>query len=132
MSQQTSAVDAIKARYKAWMEAIRTKDLDTIVDMYADDATYMPPGRKPVAGKAAVRVNWAGYLQRDSFEAEYTPTIQVSHGGDMAFDIGHYVISMKKEGKPVTFVGKYVVVWKLIDGQWKAAVDIDNDNGPIT
>jgi ketosteroid isomerase-like protein len=113
------------------MEAIRMKDLDTIVDMYADDATYMPPGRPPLSGKAAVRENWAGYLQRDGFEAVYTPTIQVSEAGDMAYDIGHYEIRMKKEGQPVTSVGKYVVVWKFIDGQWKAAVDIDNDNGPV-
>ncbi|MCJ0766191.1 YybH family protein [Variovorax terrae] len=129
MTQQNAA-DVIKARYKAWMEAIRNKDLDTVMDMYADDATYMPPGRKPIVGKAAVRQNWAAYLQRDSFVANYTPTIQVSQSGDMAFDIGHYEISMKKDGQPVTFVGKYVVVWRLIDGQWKAVVDIDNDNGP--
>lgn len=131
MSRKNSAVGAIEGRYKAWMEAIRMKDLDTIVDMYADDAMYMPPGRPPLSGKAAVRENWAGYLQRDSFEAVYTPTIQVSEAGDMGYDIGHYEISMKKEGKPVTFVGKYVVVWKFINGQWKAAVDIDNDNGLV-
>ena len=128
MTQQT-AVEAIRERYKVWMEAIRVKDLNRIADIYADDATYMPPGRKPLIGKAAIRENWAGYLLRDGFTAKYTPTIQVSKAGDMAFDIGHYEISMKKDGQSLTFVGKYVVVWRLDNGQWKAVADIDNDNG---
>ena len=47
-----------------------------------------------------------------------------------AYDIGRYRITMKEEGRPVAFEGKYVVVWKVQDGAWKAAVDIDNDSGP--
>ena len=129
MQPENAAVTAILERYQHWMRSIRARDLDAILDLYADDATYMPPGKPAFSGKQALREIWSSYLQRDGFVASYFPTIQLSAAGDMAYDIGRYQISMEKEGRPVAFEGKYVVVWKLVDGLWKAVVDIDNDNG---
>lgn len=129
MSKSQAAVAAIEQRYQEWMKAIRERDLDGILGIYADHATYMPPGSHKASGTDALRKIWGGYLQREDFVALYTPTIHVSDAGDMAYDIGHYKISMKKEGKPVSFEGKYVVVWQLIAGQWRAVLDMDNDNG---
>jgi uncharacterized protein (TIGR02246 family) len=130
MSVKNSAADEIAQRYQTWMQAIRARDLETILDLYADDATYMPPGKPKFSGKAALREVWASYLQREDFIATYTPTIHVSESGDMAYDVGHYQLSMKKDGQQTSFEGKYVVVWKRIDQQWKAVVDIDNSNTP--
>jgi uncharacterized protein (TIGR02246 family) len=123
-------IDLIAARYRQWMAAIRDRDLETILSIYADHATYMPPGREKVSGREALRSVWSGYLQRKSFVAEYTPDIRVSHSGDMAYDIGRYKISMIKVEGPVSFVGKYVVVWERTEGVWRAVLDMDNDNGP--
>ena len=131
MQPENAAVTAILERYQHWMRSIRARDLDAILDLYADDATYMPPGKPAFSGKQALREIWASYLQRDGFVANYFPTIHLSAAGDMAYDIGRYQISMKKEGRPVAFEGKYVVVWRLEDGRWKAVVDIDNDNGAL-
>ncbi|MGQ2993774.1 YybH family protein [Variovorax sp.] len=130
MPQENTAVAAILARYQHWMQSIRERDLEAILDIYADDATYMPPGKPAFSGKQALREVWAGYLQREDFVASYVPTLHLCDAGDMAYDIGRYRIAMKKEGLSVSFEGKYVVVWKRIDGRWKAVVDMDNDNGP--
>lgn len=130
MQQGNSAIETIVGRYQVWMQAIRNRDLEAILDIYADDATYMPPGKPAYSGKQALRDIWASYLQREDFVANYYPTIHVSDAGDMAYDIGRYRITMKKEGSPVAFEGKYVVVWRLIGQRWKAVVDIDNDSGP--
>ena len=111
------------------MRAIRVRDLEAILDIYADNATYMPPGKPAFSGKQALREIWASYLQREDFVATYLPTIHLSDAGDMAYDIGRYQVTLKKEGRPVAFNGKYVVVWKLMERQWKAVVDMDNDNG---
>ena len=129
MKQEDSAVSAILERYKVWMHAIRTRDLEAILDIYADDASYMPLGRPVFTGKKALREIWAAYLQRDGFTATYLPKVHLSESGDMAYDIGQYRITMNKDGHPVAFEGKYVVVWKRVGQYWKAAVDIDNDNG---
>ncbi|MCW5669093.1 MAG: DUF4440 domain-containing protein [Hydrogenophaga sp.] len=130
MKTHQDAVAAITQRYQEWMKAIRDRDLETILSIYAEDATYMPPGRPLATGRENLRAVWGGYLQRKDFVAEYTPTLHVSDAGDMAYDIGHYRISMTKDEGPVSFVGKYVVVWKKVAGQWRAMLDMDNDNGP--
>lgn len=130
MSKHPDAVAAITQRYQEWMKAIRERDLEGILSIYADDATYMPPGRPLASGSAKLREVWGGYLQRKDFIAEYTPTLHVSDAGDMAYDIGRYRISMTKDEGPVSFVGKYVVVWQKLNGQWRAMLDMDNDNGP--
>ena len=130
MPQENTAIAAILARYQHWMQSIRERDLEAILDIYADNATYMPPGKPAFSGKQALREVWAGYLQREDFVASYVPTLHLCDAGDMAYDIGRYRIAMKKEGLPVSFEGEYVVVWKRIDGRWKAVVDMDNDNGP--
>lgn len=132
MSDCNAAVEAITARYGEWMTAIRNGDLEAILDIYADDATYMPPGRASCTGKQRLREVWSSYLQREAFSAEYFPSLHLSDAGDMAYDIGHYRISMKKNGVDTAFEGKYVVVWKKLSDQWKAMVDIDNDNDPAS
>ena len=72
MSKHPDAVAAITQRYQEWMKAIRDRDLETILSIYADDATYMPPGRPMATGSAKLREVWGGYLQRKNFVAEYT------------------------------------------------------------
>ncbi|MNK53295.1 hypothetical protein D3C87_722480 [compost metagenome] len=122
------AVQQIQALYGDWMRAIRERNLDAIVANFSDHMTYMPPGRPKASGKAYVREVWAGYLQRKNFVAHYEPTIHVSEKGDMAYDIGAYRITMDNDQGPVEFTGKYVVIWELISGQWKAVLDMDNSN----
>ena len=119
-----------RVRPQRYRPAIRERDLETILSIYAVDATYMPPGRPLATGRAQLREIWGEYLRREDFVAEYTPTLHVSDAGDMAYDIGRYRISMVKDGAPVSFVGKYVVVWKQVNGEWRAMLDMDNDNGP--
>lgn len=86
------------------MRAIKERDLESILDIYADDATYMPPGRSPSAGKAALREVWASYLQREAFAAlsncfmkilehgHLRPTYRVTNGG--APEIGHVQVTV--------------------------------------
>lgn len=103
MPQENTAIAAILARYQHWMQSIRERDLEAILDIYADNATYMPPGKPAFSGKQALREVWAGYLQREDFVASYVPTLHLCDAGDMAYDIGRYRIAMKKEGLPVSF-----------------------------
>ena len=124
-----SATDDRRAGSLSAAPARRDAEIVRSLSLRPDRQTR--PSRRPKAsGTAALREVWGGYLQREAFTAVYTPTIHVSQQGDMAYDIGHYRISMKKEGVPVSFEGKYVVVWELIDGRWKAVLDMDNDDGP--
>ncbi len=47
----------------------------------------------------------------------------------MAYDYGTYTFAFDGDKGRVIEKGKYIVVWKKIDGAWKVAADIYNDNG---
>jgi ketosteroid isomerase-like protein len=51
--------------------------------------------------------------------------VEVAKAGDLAYEIGHYELTMSdKKGKAQTSKAAYVVVWgKQADGSWKALVD---------
>ncbi|WP_281718804.1 YybH family protein [Pandoraea apista] len=121
-----SVVKHLTQRYEDWMSAIVSKDIDVIESLYADDAVYMPPGRARCVGKAAVVANWKMYFERADFQARYTPQLDVSASEDVAYDIGTYRLTLTRAGEPVEVVGKYVVVWKKLAGEWRVSVDIDN------
>ena len=53
----------------------------------------------------------------------------VSQAGDMVVDLGTYDYQgLDPKQKPVQDVGKYVSVYKQVDGQWKMVVDAWNSD----
>ena len=64
-------------------------------------------------------------MQSPGFDLSFAPEqIVVSSSGDMAMDRGTYRLG------PET--GKYVVVWRKVDGDWKVAADIFNSDNPVS
>ena len=64
------------------------------------------------------------------FALSFTPTkIEVAKSGDIAYDVGTFELkTTDPQGKLVSEAGKYVVVWKKQNGQWKAVADIFNSD----
>jgi ketosteroid isomerase-like protein len=48
----------------------------------------------------------------------------------MALDRGTYKLAIAPKGTAQTDTGKYVVVWRKIGSEWKAAADIFNSDRP--
>lgn len=91
----------------------------------------MPPNGPIGKGHGAIEKTWAGMMAAPGFDLNFTPDqIIVSGSGDMALDRGTYRLSMQPDGKAVSDTGKYVVVWRKVDGDWKAAADIFNSDLP--
>ena len=62
---------------------------------------------------------------------EFVPEqIIVSTSGDLALDRGTYKLAVAPKGTAQTDTGKYVVVWRKVGGEWKAAADIFNSDLP--
>ena len=48
--------------------------------------------------------------------------------GDTAYEVGYYKVSMHKDGEvDRVFLGRFHVVLKKIDGEWKITQDWDSD-----
>jgi ketosteroid isomerase-like protein len=108
------------------MRAIASKDLDAIAAIYAQDAVYMPPGQPRHVGNEAVVAVWRRYFERPNFRALYTPVLTIAEGLDLAYDTGAYLVSLRRDDRPIDIRGKYVVIWKREEPHWVVAVDIDN------
>lgn len=124
---------AIRGQVDHWLQLIRAKDAAGIAALYAEDGAVMPPNAPIGKGRAAIRQTWASMMQTPGFDLNIIPEqIIVSSSGDMALDRGTYRLSVAPNGAAQTDTGKYVVVWRKIGGEWKAAADIFNSDLPAS
>lgn len=122
---------AIRLASERWLELIRAKDAEAIAQLYSEDGALMPPNSPMAKGRRAIQNAWQSMMQTPGFNLTFeVETIVVSSSGDMALDRGTYDLAMSSPDGPVRDNGKYVVVWRKIDGDWKAAADIFNSNQP--
>jgi ketosteroid isomerase-like protein len=90
----------------------------------------MAPGAPIAECEAAIEKSWRGLMATPGFALTFTADrIDVASAGDMAIDRGTYRLSLQGPKGPAVDVGKYVVAWRRIDGQWKVAADIFNSDG---
>ena len=115
----------------AWVAAVAAKDAKATAAFYADDGRIMPQNAPGAEGLDAVGEVWSGLFRLKDFALTFEPThIAVAEAGDIAYDIGTYSLAFTSDQGPVQDLGKYVVVWKKVNGEWKVAADIFNSNGP--
>ena len=122
---------AIRGQVDRWLQLVKAKDAAAIAELYAEDGAVMPPNGPIGKGRAAIQKTWASMMQTPGFDLTFVPEqIVVSSSGDMALDRGTYRLAIAPNGKAMTDTGKYVVVWRKIGGEWKAAADIFNSDLP--
>ena len=54
--------------------------------------------------------------------------VEVEGHGDTAIEVGKY--TLQGLGRKPLDTGKYIVIWKQVDGQWKLHRDIFNSSMP--
>ena len=121
---------AIRKTNVRWLALIRDHNAAAVSKLYASDGAMMAPGAPIAQGHPALEKAWGGLMQMPGFGLTFkADKIAVASGGDMALDQGTYLLSLTGPNGPTKDIGKYVVVWRNIDGQWKVAADIFNTDG---
>ena len=138
-ASNTSAVDtgaderAIRGQVDHWLQLVKAKDAAAIANLYAEDGAVMPPNSPIAKGRGAIQKAWASMMQTPGFDLSFVPEqIIVSSSGDMALDRGTYRLAIAPNGTAQSDTGKYVVVWRKVGGDWKAAADIFNSDLPAS
>ena len=111
-----------------WSRAAENKDADKFASFYSETGSAMQFNAPIATGRAKVQELWKALMAKPGFSLHFAPThIEVAASKDLAFDVGTFVLNLDDaNGKPMTIPGKYVVVWKKHDGNWKAEADIFN------
>jgi uncharacterized protein (TIGR02246 family) len=114
---------------KDWSDLVKTKDLDLILEGWADDAVMMAPGMPPLKGKETIRAFVEEGFKIPGYNIRWEPLeVHVSECGDMAYMIERNEIIVNDSlGNPEASYNKTVTVWrKQDDGSWKNVIDMWN------
>src|SRR5688572_11684708 len=114
-----AAIEA--ANKKHFIDAAPKADTALLAAVYTEDAIAYPANSAPIKGRAALQAMWKSVFEMGIAGFELN-TEEVESSGDMAWETGNYVMKLK-DGN-VADKGKYVVIWKRINGEWKLHRDI--------
>ena len=128
LSAQSGAVRAaIEAGNRKFTSGAAKGDASLIAAAYTSNAEAFPPNSDVVRGRPAIEKLWKSVLD-SGINAIELVTTEVASQGNLAYEVGTYVMKMK-DGKVVDR-GKYCVVWKKVNGQWLLHRDIWSTNLP--
>jgi ketosteroid isomerase-like protein len=108
-------------------DAFKRRDFKAVGSMYAEDAVMLPPGAETIVGQSSIQLFWGRNPRIE--EIRFEPTSVKPLGADAARDTGSFVMRVRGAGQMVKdIVGKYVMVWQKVDGEWKIETSIWNRN----
>lgn len=115
---------ALRARSEAMVAAEQRMAIDEALALYHPDAVILPSGAPSIRGRDAVREMYQGYFGSGmvkSFEASITH-LEVAASGDIGYEYGVNRFTLNTPDGEMLDVGKYLAIWKKVDGEWYAAV----------
>jgi len=119
-------IDDILENVKKFSSYVMASDYEKIANSYTSDAKIFPNGLDILDTKKEIIEYWTlpDGLQT-SHHKIYPEEIIIK--GDTAYDYGYYEGRTKKtDGSESAWKGKYVIVWKKVNNNWKMYLDIWN------
>ncbi len=126
MAQVKAEIQAIET---AWATAQNAKDINALMAMYADDAISMTDGAPSLNGKAAIQAYQEAEFAKAPAGLNSAYTVQDVYGeGETVTEVGSGVT--KDASGAVVRTGKYVAIWKKMDGKYVCIREIYNSDKP--
>lgn len=124
---EKSDLERIKENSKAFSKAFMDADYDKLVSLYTTDAKIFPMNQGILAGTEALTKYWTLPEGVKTLHHEARPT-EIKIENNYAYDYGVYEgKTLKKDKSDVSWKGKYVIVWKKVNDDWKIYLDIWNN-----
>ena len=127
MQAPQTDLEGLKAMRDVWQSAFDARDPAAVAAIYAEDGALMPPNSDTVIGRAAIEAFWADF-QASGISGEIKDTEVYAHG-DVGYKIGTYTVT--DPGGATIDEGKYVEIWRHVDGKWQMYRDIWNSELPL-
>lgn len=130
-SDVATETQAIRAVNTQWLAAVQSHDAAATAAFFTPDGRLLPPNAPTVQGSAAIAEEYAGMYQLPNLAVSWTQEIiEVAETGTLAYDIGTYTLSYDGPAGRIEDNGKYLVIWRKMDGQWRVAAESFNSNLP--
>ena len=120
-------IDQILKNIDQFSQAYMNQDYETLAAAYTVDGKILPPGTDIIEGQKAIKERWILPEGVEILHHKISPE-EINIIGDHAYDVGYYEGSSRRpDGEVSEFAGKYVIVWKKVNDEWKIYLDIWNN-----
>jgi uncharacterized protein (TIGR02246 family) len=123
---------AIRSISKNWLELTKKHDAAGSAAVFAPDGVSYSSNHEPYIGIAAITKHFTDDLVQNPKEVVdwSTDKVEVAASGDLAVEYGKYnVTGLGPDGKG-SDMGKYITVYRKVNGAWKVAADIGTSTMP--
>jgi len=110
-----------------FVAAFNAGDGATVASFYTEDAALFPPGAARINGRSAIQTFWQGAID-SGMTIDDLHAVEVDSRGDIAGEIGIFVLSAPGESGQTKIPGQYIVIWKRTGHIWRLHRDIWNTN----
>jgi ketosteroid isomerase-like protein len=118
---QASTLVTLANIREAWVQDLRTKQLEPILKFYAPDAVFLQPTGERITGSAALRTLFQTIMA--TFNSDLTLHSQnLEISGDLAYDSGDFqeTLTTIASGARITAKGSYIFIFKRQpNGSWQ-------------
>lgn len=101
--------------------AVEARNADTLAGYFADDAVVHIANMPPIAGREAIRRLYDNMFRFMASSTAQPEMLRVSESGDLAYGTGSTANEFRGPDGPVRYDGKYVLVWRMVGGEWMVA-----------
>lgn len=108
-----------------FVAAFNAGDGAALANLYSEDAALFPPGAERIDGRTAIQGFWQGAMDA-GMKLDVLRTIEVESRGDIASEVGAFVLSVPGDSGVSKVNGQYIVVWKRDGHTWQLYRDIWN------
>ena len=119
-------IDVIKQNTLTFSQAFMDGDVEKLVGLYTNDGKIFPNNRKILSGKNDLKTYWTLPQGVKTLYHKVTPEA-ITIENDTAYDYGYYEgKTQRKDKTESSWKGKYIIIWKKVNGDWKIYLDIWN------
>lgn len=119
-------IEAILKNVRQFSQAYMDGNYAAMANAYTEDGKIFPSGADIISGRADIEARWVLPEGVKILRHHVTP-VEITITGDSAYDYGYYEgQTQRKDGSLSDWKGKYVIIWKKVDGTWKMYLDIWN------
>ncbi len=129
LASEAAAVRSLNSNLN---DAIQRRDTQVVVAAYAPDGALLWQNDPRITGPG-IRNAWAQAFGTPGFALRlHSQVVRVAEAGDYALDEGSLELEVPGPGGILRSAGKYLVVWRKVNGAWKILYDVYNTDAPPT